>query len=493
MRRKILALALLGTLGGTLPPAGAAAQSPPARRPASGPRPAPTPSLSERLTALLDEAPFDRALWGVAVADARGRIVFERNGNRLFVPASNTKLVVTAVATLLLPPTWRYHTSVYASGPLEDSILRGDLVLYGRGDPTLDTAALGELADTLRARGLTRVAGDLVGDASYFDSVPHHFSWENYDLNWEDAPPVGALGFDANVVALSVSPGAIGGPPTLAFQPDFGLAGLVNRARTVPVDSPRTIDFFRVPGTDTVRAEGTLPVDDRPYTANFAVADGARYAATAFLRVLASRGITVSGSPRAAYDSLSTAAARHLPPLAEHRSHALADIIEPILESSQNWYAEMLLKTLGREIAGSGSWEAGIAVERRVLIDSMRIDSTMFDLADASGLSHHDLVAPRAFVALLAYMRAHPRGQAFRDALPRPGRQGTLRFRFREGAAAHRVRAKTGSIGNVNTLSGYLDRADGSTWIFSIQLNHHTARSREAIRRIDDIVAALAR
>ncbi len=494
MHRRILeALALFGAAGALLGAGGASAQSAPARRSAAAARPVPAPTLADRIRALLDEAPFDRALWGIAVADGSGRPVFDRNGDRLFVPASNTKLVVTAVATLLFPPTWRYRTSVYASAPFEDSVIRGDLVLYGRGDPTLDAAALGSLADSLRARGLTRVAGDLVGDGSYFDDVPHQYSWENYDLNWEDAAPVGGLGFGANVVELGITPGALGGPPAVTFAPDFGLAALVNVARTVPVDAPRTLDFQRVPGTDTVRAVGDLPVDQRPETANFAVADGARYAAEAFRQVLRDRGIEVAGRVRAVHDSAATAAARALPPLAEHLSRPLPDILEPILESSQNWYAEMLLKTLGREFAGSGSWDAGIAVERRVLIDSMRVDSTMFDLSDGSGLSHHNLVTPRAFVTLLAYMRTHPRGAPFRDALARPGRVGTLRYRFRDGPAAHRVRAKTGSIGNVNTLSGYLERPDGSTWVFSIELNHHTARSREAIRRIDQIVGTLAR
>ncbi len=495
MRRKILQVAaLIGIARSTLAVTGGAAQTAPSRRPIStAPRARAAPSLAERLTSLMDQEPFNPALWGVAVADARGRVVFERNGDRLFEPASNTKLVVAAVATLLLPPTWRYRTSIYASGPVQGGVLRGDLVLYGRGDPTLDSAALGALADSLRARGVARVEGNLIGDASYFDVVPQHWSWENYDLNREDAAPVAALGYNANVVEIRPTPGLIGQPPSLGYEPEFGLAAILNRARTVPVDSPSTLDFFRVPGTDSVRAEGTLPVDARPRGVNFAVRDGASYAAEAFRRALAGRGIAVAGMARSAYDSMATATARQGAPLAEHLSPALPYILETILEQSQNWYAEMLLKTLGREFAGAGSWDSGVAVERRVLRDSMRVDSTMFDVVDGSGLSHHDLVAPRAFVKLLAFMRDHPRGRPFLDALPRAGREGTLRSRFRSGPAAGRVRAKTGSIGNVNTLSGYLDRADGTTWVFSIQINHHTALSREAIRRIDEVVGLLAR
>src|SRR5438105_3526316 len=163
--------------------------------------------LSERLRRLLDDPPFDRALWGVAVADPAGRIVFDRNGDRLFVPASNTKILVSAVAALLLPATFTYRTSVYGAGAVTDSTLRGDLVLYGRGDPTIADrfystrlAVLEDLADSLRARGIARIDGDIVGDASYFDSVTIHPSWESYDLSWWYAAPVSALAFNENAV-----------------------------------------------------------------------------------------------------------------------------------------------------------------------------------------------------------------------------------------------------------------------------------------------------
>src|SRR5213593_2930232 len=101
-------------------------------------RPRTTPlrgTLERRLTTLLDQAPFDRASWGVYVIDDRGRVLFNRNGERYSVPASNTKLVVTATAAVLLPPDFRVTTSLYVNGAVDGGVLRGDLVLYGRGDP----------------------------------------------------------------------------------------------------------------------------------------------------------------------------------------------------------------------------------------------------------------------------------------------------------------------------------------------------------------------
>ena len=456
------------------------------------------PSLARRLNRLLDEPPFNRALWGVVIANPDGRVVFERNGDRLFVPASNAKLVVSAAAAALLPADFRYRTSVYAAGPVDGGVLRGDLVLYGRGDPTLSgryydsvSAALDELADTIRSRGITRVTGDLVGDASYFDSVLVHPSWEGYDLNWWYAAPVTALGYNDNSVDFRITPGAVGEPPVISFQPDLGVVQFTNRARTVPADSSRTIDFFRLPGTNVVWAEGDVPADARPWTEYFAIWDAPAWAAIALRRSLERRGITVEGRVWTCYDSTAHAAARGGIALAEHLSRPLPDILRPVLESSQNWFADLLLKTLGREFRGSGTFEAGLEVERRFLTDSLRVDSTQFDLVDGSGLSSGNLVTPRALVQVLRRMREHRRAAPFLEALPVAGRTGSLRYRFRDGPLEGRVRAKTGSIARVNSLAGYLELDDGRFWTFSIQLNHHTGTTRDALRRIDAIIAEL--
>ncbi len=456
--------------------------------------------LARRLNCLLDTPPFDRALWGVAIADPRGKIVFARNADRLFVPASNAKLVVVAAAAALLPPDYRFRTSVYAAGPVDGGTVRGDLVLYGRGDPALserydttELAGLDALADSLRAHGITRVAGDVVGDASWFDSATTQPSWQSYDLNWWYAAPVTSLAFNENSVDFLVTPAAVGAPPAIQLRPDLGVVQFTNRARTVPADSERTLDFFRAPGTNVVWAEGDLPADAAPDTEYFAIHDAPAWAATAFRRALEAHGIAVDGGVRTTFDSTAFAAARATAPLAEHLSPPLPEILEPILTVSQNWFAEMVLKTLGRELAGEGSWSAGLDVERRFLIDSIGVDSTEFDLVDGSGLSTSNLVAPRAFVQLLLRMRRSPRAAAFLDGFPVAGESGTLKGRFTAARLAGRVRAKTGSINRVNTLTGYLELPRNQTWTFSIELNNHAATNREALARIDAIVAALAR
>src|SRR5438046_9437849 len=226
-----------------------------AQTPAARPRTAPLKgSLEQRLAQLIDAPPFNRATWGIYVVDDRGRVLYQRNADRFYVPASNTKLVVRAAAAVLLPADYRVTTSVYANGKVDSGVLYGDLVVYGRGDPTwsewcfsVDSLAPGAcdsaftavdaIADSIRARGLRRVTGKLVGDGSYFEPVLVHPAWNAWDLNWWYAAPVSGLGFHDNSVDFHIAPGAaVDQPPTITWSPELGLFTFENRARTAPAD-----------------------------------------------------------------------------------------------------------------------------------------------------------------------------------------------------------------------------------------------------------------
>ena len=471
--------------------------------------PAGAQSLQKRLDRTLDAAPLNRHLWGVSVADTSGKLLYTRNGDRLFIPASNTKLVVTAAAAVLLPPDFTVVTSAYGSGPLTDGVLQGHLVLYGRGDPTMaercfaaDTMQAGvcskdafeplrQLARTLKARGVRTIAGDVVGDGSYFEPELLHPTWEHDDLPWWYAAPVSGLGLSDNSLRLTTRPAQIGAPAELGLAPWLGNVTLENRTRTVAEDQPRTLDVSREPCSNGFIVAGDIPVNGRDRPDYVAVSDPNHYAALAFRQVLAEEGIAVLGATRGTTDSLLYRAARQSEPLAEVTSRPLSDWIFPILNTSQNWYAEMLLKQLGRRFGAGGSWHEGLAVERRFLIDSVGADSTQFSLSDGSGLSAVNLVSPQTFVQLLAFMRRHQRYSVWAAGLPKSGQPGSLRTRFVSTPLEGRVTAKTGSISTVNSLSGYVERADGRTLIFSIQANHHRLGGRSMIAAIDSVVVAI--
>src|SRR3989449_1086961 len=329
-----------------------------AQTPAAKPRTTPLKgSLERRLATLLDQPPFNRANWGLYVVDDRGKVLFERNGDRFYVPASNTKLVVSAAATVLLPVDYRVKTSLYMNGRMDNGVLHGDLVLYGRGDPTwsercfsvdslapgaCDSAftAIDAVADSLRARGLKRVTGKLVGDGSYFEPTLVHPGWNTWDLNWWYAAPVSGLGFHDNSVDFHIAPGAaVDAPPVITWTPELSMFTFENRARTVRADSGTTIgdNFFRAPGTMDVWAEGTVALSRPAWIESFALPDPNRYAARALEAALQRRGIAVQGGTASTTDSLAYAAGRAQPPPAEYLGRPLDDIILPILNTSQNW------------------------------------------------------------------------------------------------------------------------------------------------------------
>jgi D-alanyl-D-alanine carboxypeptidase/D-alanyl-D-alanine-endopeptidase (penicillin-binding protein 4) len=469
-------------------------------------------SLAERLDRRLDAPGLNRLLWGVAVTDLDGRLLFGRNADRLFIPASNTKLVVSITANTLLGPGFTVRTSAYGSGPIVNGVLQGDVVLYGRGDPTFsnrcydaDTSRAGvcdhdpaaklrQLAEQLRHLGIRIIAGDVIGDGSYFTPQIIHPGWEVYDLGWWYAAPVSGLGFNDNAVDFrEVAGDSAGAPPQLIMTPDLGAFAVDNRAETGARGTRRTFDIFRSGDGLTYLATGALPAGSAPRNESAAVADPNRFAALAFRRELVLAGIVVRGETRSTVDSFTYRSARAAPPLAEVVSRPFKDWLYPILSPSQNWFAEMTLKQLGRQFGAAGSWDEGRHVERRFLIDSVGLDSTEFSLQDGSGLASNNFVTPLAFTRLLTWARKHANFSAINAGLPQSGKPGTLKDRFAGTPAATAVHAKTGSISGVNTLSGFVERADGRVLVFSVMANHHALGGARMIAAIDSVVVELAR
>ena len=485
-RAAFLALAL----GAVAAPAPLPAQTVAATAPVAG-------DLVERISAAVDRPPLDRVHWGIIVQDPHtGAVLYERNADRLFVPASNLKLVVATVAAASLPAGFRLRTSLYSTGPVRDGVLEGDLVVYGRGDPGISgrfhddrmLAVWEDLADSLAARGVRRIRGAVIADESWFDSTHVHGDWESYDQLWWYAAPVSALGFNDNSIDFRIAPGALGEPARIDWQPATSFFTLVNRSRTIAAGGERTLDFTRGEG-DTITAYGKVPTDARTWTEYFAVQDPARYAATVFREVLEARGIQVDVDDVRVVRAPDRSVGRANPvELAGYDSAPLADLIFPILNSSQNWFAEQLLKTLGRELGAGGSWDAGIDVEERFLTERVGLDEDEFDLRDASGLSAGNVITPRALARLLGYARTL---DIVHDALPvSAGETGSLRSRLTD--LPGRVRAKTGGIRNVDALAGYVTTDGGRELVFVV-IGNGTAFPGATVRAaIDDVVRAAA-
>lgn len=440
---------------------------------------------------------FASATWAVEVRSlASGRVLYAQGAGKSMQPASTLKLVPTAAALDAFGPGHRIRTTVETAGRLDGlGRVLGDVYLVGRGDPNLSgrfsegriTAAFEQMADQLVEAGVRRIEGRLVGHEGLFPGERRGDDWSWGDLVWWYGAEVSALSFNDNCADLRVAPGErVGDPIVVEWQPRSSYFTVASTATTAPAGAPRELRVERAPGTSLIRFSGTLPLGSAPDDMAVALEDPARYAATVFGEVLASRGIVVSGP----VETSSAVLPEGLRVLAAHEGAPMAEMIAAVNKPSQNLHAEMLLRLVGAR-AGAGTAEAGHEAALAFL-RARGVATADWDLQDGSGLSRSDLVTARGLVDLLAAMHRHPHAAVFRASLAAPGLEGTLRSRMKGTAAEGRVAAKTGSIRHVNALAGYVRTAGGADLAFAILVNHHTAGGSAAIAAIDEIVVALA-
>ena len=492
-------------------------------------------ALQDEIDEIISTPPLDQVNWGIRVVDPeRGQILYSRHAHLKFIPASNMKLLSTATAVSLLGPDYQYQTDLYGVGAWEagQSVLEGDLLLPATGDPTLSErffpsaeAPLDSLAAGLWAAGIRTVTGSLVVDASLWDSTTVPESWMVGDLPGTSGATGGAFSIAEGVVTVEVTAGSQAGAPAQArwwpfLSDEFVTVGFV----TVHPDSStqgRTIEYL--PESRRLKVEGRIRAGEVD-TIRVSQRDPVRIASVALLHALERRGIEVQGGVRIAWDegdpvgpgSCTTGWQLARSPedsstvqgfgsfavqnpecsdairITGLTSPPMAEIIKGILEPSQNWMTEQLVRTLGAERGERGSWRNGFQVERAFLTQEVGVDSLDITYRDGSGMSTQNLVTPRALVRILEYMRASSNSGVFRGALASPGEDpSTLRTRL--PGLESRVFAKTGTLTHVTSLSGYVFTASGKELIFSILTNGSGLSSGEVRAGIDRIIEATAR
>jgi D-alanyl-D-alanine carboxypeptidase/D-alanyl-D-alanine-endopeptidase (penicillin-binding protein 4) len=499
--RSCLAIAL----GVVLTPAFAAGQTGGSAA-ATAPAAAPT-RLEERVASIADAPTFRAARWGVYAVDLEsGATVVSIDAGRRFLPASNQKLYSTALALAKLGPSYRWRTSVYAASRPDDSgRLAGDLVLYGRGDPSIsDTFGVGiaarkvdELADRIAASGVKRVSGNLVADESYFSGKRFGFGWEWNDLQWGYGAEVSALSIGDNVVSLRVVPAAKPGDPcTVTLGAANAYVRATNRTKTSAKQGLNDLGVYRAEGSNAIDVFGHMPADAVPFEEFVAVHDPAGYFGALLRDSLLKRNVVIEGRTVVA-----DARARDIAPfpvdkaveLAWVESEPLSSVVRATNKDSQNLFAELLLRTVGR-VAGPSTETTSEAAGIKVLLEYLAasgIDVAPLLFNDGSGLSRQNLVTPEATVKLLAYARKQPYGDVLFSSLPEAGVDGTLERRFRDTAGVSRIRAKTGSLGDVSALAGFGLTRSGRTIVFAVMVNNMPGERKAVRTAIDAIVLAL--
>lgn len=445
--------------------------------------------LRFRIQEVLRSAQLEPAQLAIKVASLdTGRTLYEENVRKLMNPASNLKLFTIAAALDRLTPDYRFSTSAYARGrPDASGTITGDLIIYGRGDPSFSASfkdgdyqkALDELAVLIRTAGVRRVQGDLIGDESYFTGERLVPGWAWDDLQWYYGMEVSALSVNDNSVDILLKPGRrVGDACVLTTGPaNLPSVEVLNHATTAQRGKKRTLHFYRRIGENHIEISGSLPADDQGYTDNLSVAHPALIFVSMLRAALERQGIVIEGITRtrdAQTRSQETVPPPALVEIAARQSPPLRIIAARTLKPSQNLYAELILRALGKADSAAStqsSSQAGIAAVQ-AFARKAGVDTGKLNLLDGSGLSRGNMVTVEATLQLLSYMSQHRDGSVFREALPIAGVDGTLRGRMKGTAAANNLRAKTGAIGSAVALSGYVTSGGGERLVFSMIVNN---------------------
>jgi serine-type D-Ala-D-Ala carboxypeptidase/endopeptidase (penicillin-binding protein 4) len=456
------------------------------------------PSLRAELERTFSDANFASAQWGVEILSLdRGDTLFERNSGRLYMPASNNKVVTTAAALARLGPDFRYETKVLTDGKIAEGILRGNLIVVGAGDPSNAARfwsgdpfhVFTEWAAKLKALGISAVAGDLVGDDSAFQAQELGTGWEWDDLAYGYAAPVSALQFNENLATVEITPGSVERDPVkIRVSPLEKYFTITCHVLTGAAGTESQIEFDRGESGETLTITGSIPAGGKPLSQTVAVRYPARYYLEALKQSMTNTGIDVS---RCGIRAVRGAGQQAATVLWTHASPRLAEIIKPLLKVSQNLYAETLTRTMGNALGKEGSFAQGKSVIEEALT-SMAVPKGTYSYADGSGLSRLNLVSADMMVRILKYVSRQKYFPEFYEALPIAGVDGTISGRMKGTKAEKNVHAKTGSIAYVRALSGYIRTANGEMLVFSMLANNFLAPSRNAEYVMDTALEILA-
>lgn len=480
--------------------------------------------LQSRLDSSVSHPRFDAAMWGVKIVSLdSGKTIFEHNANKLFSPASNCKLYTMALALDQLGGDHRIKTSLYsAAKPDRRGVLKGDLIVYGRGDPMFNTRlnggdifrSLQPLVAALTNAGVKRIAGDLIGDESFIVGSPFGSGWAWDDMNYYYGAEISALSINDNILKATVSPGAkIGAPCNISVSPATSYVTFSNRTETIAAGGKRDITFYRPVSGNVIYVSGKMPLGASNYSDDITVRDPAKLFIQFFREALLRNGVKVGGTTRTENwmdRQISPRDAAKLNELGFVESIPMREINREVQKPSQNLYTDLMLAYAGNISSRSEKPDDGTNEVETVIgavssedlgvaaLDKMmrRIGVKRGDVRfeEGSGLSRNNLVTPNATITLLEYMSRHAEAESYRKALPIAGVDGSLRNRMKQTRAEGNVHAKTGTLRWANSLSGYVTTASGERLAFCFMLNRYSAPSDAVSARneLDKLTVMLA-
>jgi serine-type D-Ala-D-Ala carboxypeptidase/endopeptidase (penicillin-binding protein 4) len=401
----------------------------------------PRTELRREIDSLTSQADFRNAQWGVLIVNPRtGDTLYSKNAGKLFMPASNMKIITSAAALTLLGPEYRYRTTFLTDGEVRDSLLDGSLLVIGRGDPTVSdrmrgtaTSVMDALADSLRAHRIRQITGSLARVGNAFPDSIYGYGWE-----WDDLREYYGAGVDELIFNEGMAPTTLRPPPDTARDSLY----------SGPAKSP------------------------------------AKAYLDALHDALVRKSIRMDGTVR---DSILSTPLK-MDTLFVLVSPPLRDILPALMKPSQNQIAEILLRTIGLERGGLGTADSARKIVGQQLL-AWGVQPDGFVIRDGSGLSDQDLLTPETIVRVLDRIQRDTAFAVYYNSMPIAGVDGTIDTRMKGTPAEGNVHAKTGTLAKARSLSGYVTSADGERLIFSILANN-TTTSGSAVTNVADVIAA---
>ncbi|TCP23405.1 PBP4 family serine-type D-alanyl-D-alanine carboxypeptidase [Scopulibacillus darangshiensis] len=405
---------------------------------------------------------------GVVVYNlTKDKLLYSHNPEKTFIPASTLKLFVASTALDTLKPGYQFKTQMDIKGKLtKDGTLHGDLIVKGYGDPSLSKSDLQQMIQQLKKRtGIKKIQGDILVDESYFDNVRLGKAWMWDDEPWYYSAQISALSLNENVVDLTVmaKDNQIGANPDVSVSPMNDYVKIENDVKVVE-GSKNDVSFNRPRTENFITIKGTIGKDSKPEEESMTMEDPALFAGNVVKQLIQKNGISLSGK-----STVKKTAATIQKPDVTHYSKPLSELITHLNKESDNFYAEMFLKTVGKVVNKDGSFDAGVqAVSKLLKKAGLEGD---YRQVDGSGLSRLNFIPPDSMLTFLRYIKGQSYWPIIESSLPIAGVDGTLENRMENTPAANNLHAKTGSMSGVNNMVGLVRAANGDQLAFVILMN----------------------
>jgi len=457
--------------------------------------------LQNKIDSVFSQQYFAHAHWGALIKSlSTGKVWYKRNSIKMFMPASNEKIPTAASALTVLGPDFKFETDLCYNGDITGDTLKGDLIVFGNGDPTLYSHFQKDPRDLFRSwasmlkeKGIDNITGNVIGDDNAFDDEDLGYGWSFDGLDSWYSAEIGALQFNEDYVDLNIVPPATA-DSAVKIIPNVPSKYFTIINNVIVSDTGRTrVNVSRPYGTNDIHIDGVVRAGSPAFERSPSIDNPTLYYVTVLKETLEEAGIKVGGKPVDCDDIKGWQhKASDFTAIDKHLSPPLKDIIKEMLKRSQNLYAETMPRILGWYTTGLGSFKAGKKVVEAVL-KNFGIEPGTYAYMDGSGLSRYDYISPEEEVKILEGMTKSPYWNDWYDALPVAGVDGTLKNRMKGTAAENNVHAKTGTIANVRALSGYVTTRSGEHLVFSFIVNGYLLPSKDTEDITDTVLEMLAK